>query len=111
MLHMSRFVAALSLLLPRTAFAADGFAIENPLGSDDLGEILKNVTGAILDLAIPVAAAMYIWAGFLALTAGGKAENWGKAKTIFKYTTIGLVVIFIGGGFVDLIRSVLDLGN
>jgi len=109
---MKRLVALFAAILPRVTLAAEsGFAIENPLGSDDLGEILKRVTGAILDLAIPVAAAMYIWAGFLALTAGGKAENWSKAKTVFKYTTIGLVVIFIGGGFVDLIRSILDLGN
>ena len=90
---------------------AHAITIENPLGSDNLGELIKNITGAILDLAIPVAAVMYIWAGFNLLTAGGNASKIGKAKDIFKYTTIGLVVIFIGGGFVDLIRSVLDLGN
>ncbi len=112
MKHMVRLLSALALALPSVARAAEGsFAIENPLGSDDLTVILKNVTGAILDLAIPVAAAMYIWAGILWLTAGAKAENLSKAKTIFKYTTIGLVVVFIGGGFVDLIRSILDLGN
>src|SRR5688572_17958848 len=104
----NRLIVLLMLLLPSFA-AAD--SIPNPLGSEDLGEILKRLTGAILNLAIPVAAAMYIWAGFLWLTAGAKPNNLSKAKEVFKYTTIGLIVVFIGGGFVDLIRSILDTGN
>jgi zinc transporter ZupT len=91
--------------------AGTGYQITNPLGSNNLDEILQRLASALIDLAIPVAAVMYLYAGFLWLTAGAKSENYTKAKTVFKYTTIGLVVIFIGGGFVDLIRSVLNLGN
>jgi type IV secretion system pilin len=91
--------------------AAQNFQLTNPLGSDNLEDIFKNLASAIIDLAIPVAVAMYLYAGFLWLTAGSKPENVSKAKTVFKYTTLGLIVIFIGGGFVDLIRSVLNLGN
>lgn len=101
---LSRFIA--------TARAAEtSFKLENPLASGDLEVILTNIARAIIDLAIPVAVAMYLYAGFLWLTAGAKPENVSKAKTVFKYTTIGLIVIFIGGGFIDLIRSVLNLGN
>ena len=105
---MRPIIAILAVFLPRAALAA---TIPNPLGSENLEDILKNVTQAILNLAIPVAAGMYIWAGFNLLTAGGNSSKISKAKDIFKWTTIGLVIVFIGGGFVDLIRSILDLGN
>ena len=113
LLHLSALVPA---LIPRVVVAAakpvdQGFSIENPLQADDVVGILKQIAGAIQDLVIPVAAAMYIYAGFLWLTSAGKPARLTQAMTVFKYTTIGLVVIFIGGGFVDLIRSILNLGQ
>ena len=100
-------------LIPEAhAEAPTSYQIDNPLGSvDSIDEIIQNIASALIDLAIPVAVAMYVYAGFLYLTAGAKPENITKAKTVFKYTTIGLIIIFIGGGFIDLIRSVLDLGQ
>ena len=97
-------------LLPLVA-AAQTVTIDNPLGVKDLGQAIQKIAAQLARLAIPVAAALYIWAGFLFLTAGAKPENITKAKKTLLYTTIGLVVIFIGGGFVDLIRSILNLGQ
>lgn len=97
-------------LLTGTAHAV--YEIKNPLGSTtDLGQLLTRIASSLMDLAIPVAVAMYLYAGFLWLTAGAKPSNIAKAKEVFKYTTIGLVVIFIGAGFVSLIRSIIALGN
>jgi hypothetical protein len=99
-------------LIPEAhAEAPTSYQIDNPLGVDNIDEIFQKVASALIDLAIPVAVAMYVYAGFLYLTAGAKPENITKAKTVFKYTTIGLIIIFIGGGFIDLIRSILDLGQ
>ena len=89
-----------------------GFSIPNALGSNsDLGQIITNVANGIMQLAIPVAAGLYIYAGVTYLLAGAKPELVSRAKKTFWYTTIGLIVIFIGGGFVDLIKSVLQLGS
>lgn len=85
--------------------------IENPLGVSDLTDLIRLISNALIDIALPIAAILYVWAGVLYLTAGANANNLVKAKTIFKYTTIGLVIIFIGGGFVDLLRSILNLGQ
>ena len=95
------------------AAGGTGFSIPNPLGegADNLTDILARLTQGVLDLAIPVAAAMYIYGGFLYLTAGAKPTNVAKAKSVFLWTTVGLVVIFIGGGFVDLIKSILNVGQ
>ena len=105
---MKRFVpfAILTgLAIPLTARALE---IENPLGVQDLGQLVQRLADQLIRLAIPIAAALYIYAGFLYLTAGAKPENIQRAKKTLLYTTIGLIVIFIGGGFVDLIRSFLS---
>jgi TRAP-type C4-dicarboxylate transport system permease small subunit len=97
--------------IEKVSAAPAGYQIPNPIGANNLEEVLQKVTGAILDLAIPIAAALYIYAGFLWLTSAGKPNKIAQAKTVFKYTTIGLVIIFIGGGFVELIKSILNLGQ
>ncbi len=98
---MRRFLAAA---------ATTTYTIPNPLGTTDITTLFQKLSAALLDIAIPIAVVMYVWAGILLLTAGGKPENVAKAKKYFLYTTIGLVVIFIGGGFVSLIRSILNAG-
>lgn len=89
---------------------ADQYTIPNPIGVSDLGQLLQRVVDALFDLAIPIAVGLYIYAGILYLTAGATPANAIKARKILLTTTIGLVVIFIGGGFVDLIRSIIN-GN
>lgn len=89
------------------------FSIPNPLGSgvDSLGDIFRFLSGRLLDIILPIAAVLYIYAGVLLLTGGTNAGNVKKAKDVLWYTTIGLVIILIGGGFVDLIQSILSAGT
>ena len=89
------------------------YRIENPLGSgnDTLESLLSVLTGRLMEIVIPIAVLLYLWAGVNMLIAAGRAEYVTRAKTIFKNTTIGLLIIFIGGGFVDLIRSILNAGQ
>jgi hypothetical protein len=89
------------------ATAPTGFDITNPIGASDLAGVIKAVTDAIRNLSIPVAVIMILWAGFNYLTAAGNPVKIAKAGKILLYTGIGLVIIFIGGGFVDLIKSVI----
>lgn len=87
------------------------FSIENPLGVGTLQDLFDALSGRILEIVIPIAVLMYVWAGVNYLIAAGRQEYITRAKTIFKYTTYGLIVIFIGGGFVSLIKSVLNAGQ
>jgi hypothetical protein len=89
------------------AQAPTGFNIENPVGATDLMDVIEKVTTAIRDLAIPVAVVMILWAGFNFLTAAGNPAKITKGKQILLWTVVGLAIVFIGGGFVDLIRSVI----
>lgn len=111
-LSLGSIIAVLALSTPvafAVANAPTGISIQNPIGGQDqqLGDIIKKVTDGIRNLSIPVAVVMILWAGFNYLTAAGNPAKITKGNTILKYTAIGLVIIFIGGGFVDLIKSVL----
>jgi hypothetical protein len=87
------------------------FSIKNPLGSDNLDDLFSKLAGGVLNIAIPVAVLMIVWAGFKYLTAAGNASKVKEANEILKWTVVGLAVIFIGGGFIDLIKSVLSGGQ
>jgi hypothetical protein len=102
-----------TMLIPTAHAAAQGtaFTIQNPLAIQSANEIWTFLSTELINLAIPVAVILYVYAGFLYLTAGAKPANSARAGEIMKYTSIGLVVIFIGSGFVDLIQSILNAGK
>lgn len=85
--------------------------ITNPLGAENLEDIFQILSDRIIEIIVPIAVLLYVYAGFNLLIAAGRPQYINKAKTIFQYTTLGLLVIFIGGGFVDLIRSILNAGQ
>ena len=89
------------------------FNITNPLngGPNDLFDIISIVTKWILQISIPIAVLLIIYAGFLMLTAGPVPANFAKGKNILTYTILGLAIIFIGRGFISLIISVIELGG
>ncbi|MCC6404813.1 MAG: hypothetical protein IT405_00265 [Candidatus Yanofskybacteria bacterium] len=90
---------------------ADPIKITNPIGVENLEDLLAVISDRLLEIIIPIAVLMYVWAGVNLLIAAGDPGKIKKAKDIMKWTTLGLLIIFIGGGFVDLIRSILNAGQ
>jgi len=70
------------------------------LVNDGIDFILKS-------LAIPIAAVMFFYAGFLMVTSGGSTESRGKAKNIFTNTAVGIICIAGSWLVVKTILSVL----
>ena len=64
----------------------------------------------LLNIAIPIAVAMIVYAGVMFLTSRGDTTKVAQAKKILLYAVIGLAIILIGKGFITLIESVLNLG-
>lgn len=91
--------------------APSSFQIENPIGANNLQDLVNVISDRILEIVIPIAVVMYVWAGVNMLIAAGRQPYITRAKEIFKYTTFGLLVIFIGGGFVELIKSIINAGQ
>ncbi len=87
------------------------YQIVNPLGVENLEDIFKFLSGRLMEVVIPVAVLLYVWAGVNLLVAAGRPDYIKRAKDTFKNTTVGLLVIFIGGGFVDFIKSIIDTGQ
>lgn len=87
------------------------FEVRNPIAADNFIDLVKIIGQWIFNLAIPIAVIMILYAGFLWLTAGARPANVAKAKTVFWYAILGLVIIFIGQGFLTLIKSILELGG
>lgn len=75
---------------------------------DNLIVLAGNIVNFLLfDLAMPLAAISFAYAGFLLLTQGGNEANLSKAKTIFWYVLLGLVVAFGAWAIVHFVAGVL----
>lgn len=70
--------------------------------------LVNNVLKFVLfKLAMPIAAIMFAWAGFLMVTAGGSTERVGKAKRIFTNVAIGFIIAVIAWLIVRTILAIL----
>lgn len=78
----------------------------------DFWHLGSNVINFIsFNLALPVAALMFIVAGVFFLIAGGREDMVNKARTIFTNTFIGLVIIFCSWLIVDtLLKTIAGAG-
>ena len=99
-------LAAEPLVQCGTQVDANG-KVTNPCGfTDFLSLVNRVITFVLFDLALPIAAIMFAWAGFLMVTAGGSTERVGKAKRIFTNVAIGFIIAVIA--FL-VVRTILAL--
>lgn len=69
--------------------------------------INKIVTFILVYLAVPIAAIMFVYAGYLLLFSGGESSKMTQAKGIFVNVAIGLVVVAGAWLVVKLVLSTL----
>lgn len=79
----------LELGLARLAFAQ----IENPLRSENFGQIIEGLARAIATIGIPIAAIFIIYSGLLFVTARGNEEQLTRAKKTLGWTLIGTILV------------------
>lgn len=96
---------------PQESCAPNTLCLTNPLQSDNVIDLINAALRFITAIAIPIAVIMIIWAGIKYLTAGSNPKAVGEANNIIWSVVIGLAIIFIGRGFVDLVESVLNIGG
>ena len=69
--------------------------LDNPLGADVTPQtFIGGVIRAILGIVGSLALALFIYGGFLWMTAAGNAEQVAKGKNTLIWATLGLIVIF-----------------
>ena len=72
-----------------------GFA--NPCGMCHIVQLIQNILSFLVTISVIVATLMFIYAGFLYMTAGGSADRIKAATKIFTNVFIGFV--FVLGAF------------
>ncbi len=61
----------------------------------DLMTIIANLINVVLGLVGVILLILFIYAGFLWMTAGGDSDQVKKAKSIFKNAIIGLLIVVL----------------
>jgi len=82
---------------------------ENPLGYDDVEDIIDAFVDIILLVGIPIAILMILIAGFYFITSGGNPEKIKTAKRIIFWTVIGFTIILLAKGIIYLIKGVIGM--
>ena len=101
----------LVLFLPVLAFAGLVDCDGSPAKPCDLGAFMGMIN-KVIDfvfeyLAVPIAAIMFAYAGFLMVTSGGSTESRGKAKSIFTNAALGLVIAAAAWLIIKTLLSIL----
>ena len=78
----------------------------NPMNFGDLSELIGRAINALMAFIGSITLVLYIFAGFLWMTAAGTKEKIVKAKSIFIWTSMGVVVML--GSYI-LVKFVFDI--
>ena len=103
----------LLIAIPFFSFAQEEKALVPKCGSEGCGfgqlmELVNNIVYFILfRLAVPIAAIMFAYAGFLLLFSGGEQAKRTKAKSIFVNVGLGLAFALAAWLIVKTIFTVL----
>lgn len=82
-----------SLLLPGLVLAS-GYTLNNPLGSaSSPSEVVANIIAFVIGLIGIIALVMFIYGGFVILTAHGNADQFKKGTHTLVYAILGMVVV------------------
>lgn len=95
-------------LLPKVASAAEVqlTEIESGLSNDtDIGEAVGGVINVVLGFLGVVCIILFLYGGFLWMTAAGNEEKVGQAKKIITATVIGLVIVLLSAAAVNFVLT------
>jgi len=78
-----------------SALVTCGGADQKPCEAQDAVNLIQNILNLTFMFAEFIVAAMFMYAGFLLITAVGDPGQIQKAKNIFKRTVIGFIIMFL----------------
>lgn len=93
-------VATLVFLFVPVAFAQ----LVNPIAADNFQEFLDAIIGFLFWLGLALAPVFILIAAFYFMTAAGNPTQIETGKRIITYTVIGLLVIIMARGAVELLQ-------
>lgn len=77
----------------------------------DIMQVFTNVGNWILGVVGAVVLLMYVYGGFMYMTAGAMEENMKKGKQALRISTIGLLIVFFAYAGITTLNSALRRGT
>ncbi len=74
----------------------------NPLATQDFRAFIDNILNIIFTVGLPLSVVMMLIGGILIVSAGGDQSQIEKGKKILFYTLVGLTLLFMARGLVEL---------
>lgn len=90
-----------------TVLAQNGAA--TPDGMGVLMGVLDNIINALWKIFVALVVIVFLYAGFMFLTAGGNPDKIGKAKSAAIWGIVGVIVGILSFVVAEIIIDVLDL--
>lgn len=101
------FLLLSSFLVPLTVRGV--IEIGNPLGAKTFDQLINSIIDFIYTISITIAPIMFIIAGFYFVTAAEDPKKIDTAKTIIKWTLIGLITVIIAKGLIIMLKDILGI--
>lgn len=88
-----------------------GLEIKNPFegGISTFDDLLAAVITFLYYLIGPISVIMIVASGVMFLFSRGDSGKIKQAKDLLLYAVVGLVIVLIGSGFIDFIKSIFEL--
>lgn len=81
--------------------------LSNPLGSDNIIQIINNVINYLIYISVPILAIMILIGGFQILTARDNPEKITSGRHTIMYAVIGFTIILVSKGVVLILLNIL----
>lgn len=103
------FALLVALCAPLLVFGQEGLVPCDGPECDfgHLMELIQDILNFLIAIAIPIAAVMFAYAGWLYLSGGGNQEKIKQAHKIFGSVVIGIVLVLTAWLIVNTLLSVL----
>lgn len=93
-----------------TIFPLFGFAVKNPITAESFEAVATAIADFLINkLLAPISVIIVLYAAFLYMTAGGSEEKVKKAHKALFWALVGIGVVLIGSGVVNIIKDVLGV--
>ena len=90
---------------------AQNTQLPNPLGTTDPRVIAGTIIKGFISISGTIALLMFIYGGFLWMTAMGKPEVVDKGKKILLWTTLGIIIIASAYVLTTAVFNAITTGN
>jgi len=95
-------------VMPIFTQADEVVRIDNPVGSQNVGDIIDSIARVLRVIAIGVGGIMVIWSGVMIMTSGGSEEKATKGKKTLTWTVIGVAIVILAQLLVGIILELLS---